>query len=313
MFTQNKFFYFVAAALLSTSSAAFWPLPADAHADPMMGEEVPLVEQISDFDAAIAVNPDATIEVTEKITVYFPAPRHGIDREIPVRYRARFGNRQTIRLTVESVTDQNGSPLPYALSRLGGDLRIRIGDPNRTVAGEQVYRITYRVARVLLFFSDHDELYWNVTGNRWRLPLSRAEAAVTLPVGVPAAAVSSSCYTGSYGSTAQDCAKSAADGFYQFTSDGELTIAIGWPKGFVRAPTKAERARDFLLDNAALAVPVLVFIILFRLWWRRGRDPKIKTIMAEYEPPDELGPAVLSGLVRERVGSGAISAVRIPP
>ena len=32
-------------------------------------------------------------------------------------------------------------------------------------------------------FADHDEIYWNVTGNYWNFPIARANATITLPQG----------------------------------------------------------------------------------------------------------------------------------
>ncbi len=34
------------------------------------------------------------------------------------------------------------------------------------------------------FFEDHDELYWNVTGNEWENPIDLVTARIELPDGV---------------------------------------------------------------------------------------------------------------------------------
>ena len=42
--------------------------------------------------------------------------------------------------------------------------------------------ITYTTGRQIRYFDDHDELYWNVTGNFWQFPILKASAIViTLP------------------------------------------------------------------------------------------------------------------------------------
>jgi len=265
-------------------------------------------EAITSFRSTIVVNPDATISVSEDIVADFPEPRHGIDREIPIRYRDANDNWRNIKLTVDSVTDADGSPVQYALSRQGDDLRIRIGDPDRTVTGEQDYRIGYRVSRALLFFGDHDELYWNVSGDAWRIPLLSVGATVMLPSGITQDLITSACYTGPRGSTDKDCVTGISGDTRLFSADAPLTIAIGWPKGFVTAPTAAEEVRDFVSDNVAVALPIVVFLFMSWYWWTRGRDPKTGTLMAEYDPPDAMTPAKLAALVKMRVTTPGTSA-----
>ena len=39
---------------------------------------------------------------------------------------------------------------------------------------EKEFRVRYRVDRAVLFFDDHDELYWNATGTDWPVEIRRA-------------------------------------------------------------------------------------------------------------------------------------------
>ena len=41
--------------------------------------------------------------------------------------------------------------------------------------------LVYRTDRQMGYFSDHDELYWNATGNGWSFPIDHASARVLLP------------------------------------------------------------------------------------------------------------------------------------
>jgi len=50
-----------------------------------------------------------------------------------------------------------------------------------TVTGVHSYVISYRVGGALTYFSDHDELYWNVTGNEWDVPINYVNSEITLP------------------------------------------------------------------------------------------------------------------------------------
>ena len=51
--------------------------------------------------------------------------------------------------------------------------------------GEHTYELVYRTDRQMGYFADHDELYWNVTGNGWDFPIDRVTARVELPPAIP--------------------------------------------------------------------------------------------------------------------------------
>ena len=53
-------------------------------------------------------------------------------------------------------------------------------DATRTIV------LRYRVGNMLRFFEEHDELYWNVTGTDWDVPIESATARVVLPAQVTA-------------------------------------------------------------------------------------------------------------------------------
>ena len=64
--------------------------------------------------------------------------------------------------------------------------------------GPYVYELTYRMDAQLLHHARVDELYWNVTGNDWQLPIRRASVEVLLPEGAHIEAAHG--YTGYQGS-----------------------------------------------------------------------------------------------------------------
>src|SRR5690606_23791333 len=87
---------------------------------------------------------------------------------------------------------------------------------------------------------DHDEIYWNVNGNGWNFVVDSISASIHLPA--TAQVKQTACYTGSFGSTANDCSASEADGptvNFQgrslFPHEG-LTVAVGFQKGVVAPP-----------------------------------------------------------------------------
>src|SRR5262245_8444824 len=81
---------------------------------------------IRDFDVRIELGKDATLDITELITVEFDSPRHGIFRMIPVRYE-RYGNPYSVDLRLKSITDEHGNSLRFSRSGQGRDVVFKIG------------------------------------------------------------------------------------------------------------------------------------------------------------------------------------------
>jgi uncharacterized membrane protein YgcG len=52
-----------------------------------------------------------------------------------------------------------------------------------------------------------------------------------------------------------------------------------------------DRGLGFLASNWPLAIPIPVFLAMFGLWRRTGRDPQRLPIAVQYEPPHSLTPA----------------------
>lgn len=135
-------------------------------------------ERITLFMSDIVVKSDATLKVQETIEVISERKniRHGIIREFPTSYRDVFGTHYVVDFKITSVT-HNGCTAEYRVESVSNGKKIYIGDKNRLLPqGEHRYVITYETNRQLGFFHDHDEIYWNVTGTGWRLPIDRVQA-----------------------------------------------------------------------------------------------------------------------------------------
>ena len=169
----------------------------------------------------------------------------------------------------------------------------------------------YKTTRQLGFFDDHDELYWNVTGNGWAFPIDRATANVVLPPDVPLEGVKLEGYTGSEGAKerALTTAVDRGTGTLRFAASRPLgnyeglTIVADFPKGYVHEPTFEERRASWLRSNqhlvaggAGLALVLLYYIVA---WTAVGRDPRRGTIIPLFEAPlglDAAGVRYLSGM-----------------
>ena len=266
-------------------------------------------ERILNYQSDIQVQPDASLQVHETIKVLSEGRyiRHGIYRNFPTHYTGKMGQQYTVGFDVVEVR-RDGQAENYTLQSLSNGVMIKIGNASTLLpAGEYTYDVTYRVTREVGFFPDHDELYWNVTGNSWGFPIDHASAIVTLPQAVPADKLKLEAYTGRQGENGQNFLSSRiSDSEVQFVTTQPLdpyeglTIVVEFPKGVVAPPTPRQQISDFFSENATVGVAAtgLAIVVLYYLiaWMRVGRDPRHGTVVVAYEPPPGMSPAAVSFL-----------------
>jgi uncharacterized membrane protein YgcG len=267
---------------------------------------------IEDFHANVVVSPDSSVDVRETIQAHFYGVGwHGLYRTIPVEYETPQGFNYTLFLSIKKITDGSGRSLRYESSRERHyrKLKIYLTDPDDSV---QTINIEYSVSDAMRFFDDHDEFYWNVTGDEWTVPIRTASAHIVLPVG--AANIRANTFTGAYHSKASNATTEVAGNGAEIHTTAPLgireglTVAIAFDKGAVREPTTGDKVMLFLRGNWPLVLPIFVFIAMFYLWWTRGRDPRLRPIAAQYEPPDQLTPGEAGTLVDEAADMRDITA-----
>ncbi|MBD3270501.1 DUF2207 domain-containing protein [Candidatus Peregrinibacteria bacterium] len=278
---------------------------------------------ISDFDTRIKINQDSSINVTETIVADFSKARvdkRGIIRYIPIKYKDQFNNNFNVRFDLKSVTDEKGKAYEILEKRENDSVIIRVGNPNIYFREAKTYVINYEVKRTINTFQDHDELFWNSTGNGWDVPILNATTTVEIPEGANSSELMAKCFTGSTYSRAQECEFEIIDNqtiFYETTDELDsyegLTIVAGFPTNLVDQPSVFTKFIWFIIDNWGYLIPILVFLFMYYIWYTKGRDPKAlkDTIMPEYDVPDNLKPAELGALIDDSVDSRDITATII--
>ncbi len=290
-------------------------------------------ERIRDFQTNIVIQKDGSMKVLETIQYDFgTAFRHGIYRDIPEIVYRENSNRYLLRYRVLGVSDEQGMAYRFTTLHSADHLRIKIGDPNRTITGSHTYVLAYEVRGALTYFNDHTELYWNATGDQWDVPIYSASATVILPGQVVGNQLKLACYTGVLGSSQSNCSFPDRSGEMKFTTSQPLlskegmSVVVGFPNGMV-ARLEAEKYVSFfdrwygqLLLLGLVLLAILWYIvypvwIVFK-WFRYGRDPKPLEgeVRAWFDPPKtELGraltPIETGSLVDERVDSRDVSAL----
>ncbi len=314
--------------------------------------------RISKFSVVYDVDAQGTIDATETINVDFGSlQKHGIFRYLDSKsecvaprlgapqatYACPVGSDRQYDYQILGVTDAQGKALKYAVSDENLKKFIKIGDAGTLITGHQDYVIRYRLKNALDPYADHDELYWNASGDGWSEPtIDRFSLTLNLP---PGAKISTACYQGRFGST-DSCASSATGSSATFESTRALnpfeqvTIVAGWQKGIVANPVPVVVDRVSIDDFFALdalefggmaIVAVLSLLAVIALWWSHGRDRAYRSlyyltndpsegtrglfarenIVVEYTPPDDLRPAEMGLILDERADTKDVTATII--
>lgn len=262
-------------------------------------------ERIKFFDSSIVVDSTGRVTVTETIRVFANREQinRGIFRTLPLQRKGFWGEVFENEFEILHVKRDDAYER-YHTDYSNNSVTIYIGKEDVTLfAGEYTYEIAYSLKPVVRFFEDHDEIYWNVTGNDWAFPIDAVHAMVTLPhnaiiqTGV-------SAYSGYAGDTGCACViNKNAQSQVEFVTTSPLqslqglTVAVPFNKGVVPAISEEEAERRFLSRNPHLIVAALGFVIIvlfyFIVWVMRGRDPKGRLNVPLFRPPENVAPYLM--------------------
>ena len=287
-------------------------LPAAAQAE----------ERITNYSSDVRIQKDGVLDVTETIEVNAEGAsiRHGIYRDFPTTRRVMGQSGNNVGFKVLDVR-RDGEVEPFTVKGIKGGARVRIGSADTDVApGAHRYVIHYKTTRQIGHFEDFDELYWNVTGNDWSFPIDRADVTITLPA--PSRFTRKASYTGPAGATGSMARITSEDATsISFATTAPLapheglTVAVGWPKGVVDAPSGSSLLIAQIADWLPwlLGAGGLVWLLSYyaRTWLRIGRDPRKGTIVPLFSPPDDLSPAALRYILKRSFDDRTVAAALV--
>ncbi|MBQ6450112.1 DUF2207 domain-containing protein [bacterium] len=245
--------------------------------------------QIDNFDIEIDIQENNTFRVQEKIAVDFDQPRHGIYRSLSLAEQiARLdgsSHRRRVRYS-DIVADTT-----YQINRSGDELTIKLGDADRYLTGKQTFVIDYTYNPGVDPLKDADEVYYNLVGTGWDVPISEASFSVTLPKDFDASSLGFS--VGQYGRGYNDrvvyqvVGRTITGHVIDALAPGEaVTMRLTLPDGY------------FVGAGFGLNTPLLVVMLAILagagvcVWWwhEHGRDePVVETV--EFYPPAGLNSA----------------------
>lgn len=270
----------------------------------LVGQE----EKIYAFHSEIEIDESASIMVQEKIWIYAAGNlfKRGITRALPLTRRDAENHPVRVNYNIREVL-LDGNPVNFFTEKEGGDLVIYAGERDKyLLPGYYTYEIYYETAGQIGFFSDYDELSWNVNGLSER-SMDSVSAVVRLPAG--AEIISSRCYTGRPGSAESNCISQADDEAtmevlaVNLPPEEMLTLSVGFTKGVVTQPPEQQpRAFNWFERKGLALISILflsfLFFYYFDSWRRYGVDPQKPVVIPQFAPPDGLSPASVGMLYK---------------
>lgn len=256
----------------------------------------PAPEKISNFSTDYVINLDGTVDVTETIDYYFPQNKHGIYRNIPLEKENMDGDIFIMDISGLQVLNESGNSINYFDESTSKELSLKIGDPDEFVIGNKTYVIKYTLHGALSYFSDHDEFYWNVTGDEWVIPIENVTVHVTLPDQITSD-TSANCFTGSFKSTEVNCNFSVFENraLYKtsktlFPGEG-ITITLFFPTGVVAV---LEPTKDTSMFWALLILGVVIglfyillpgYLLIKAIKKLKKSEEEKRVVAAWFDPP----------------------------
>jgi uncharacterized membrane protein YgcG len=280
---------------------------------------------VKNFDANISLREDGVVDVIEKIDVHFNEERHGIFRFIPTSLPNANGSTRAVFVSSISTGDD-----PSKISSEGPNLKIRLGDPDKTFdAGtDHTYEIRYSVKNAINWFDEADswkpyaELYWNVTGEQWETYIEHATVLVSFPPVTRDSDVRAKAFVGAYGSTEAITAASAGPGVrdpslgmqmsltknsLQVERSGALqtgeglTVVLDVPYAAINQPSTGEKIWMFLTPNMGFALPLFALLLGWIGFVKFGKDPAAGPMVVQFDPPDDMSGPEAGAMLDERV------------
>lgn len=198
-------------------------------------------EHIIKYNTDIRVNADASLNVIEKIKAYVNDKdlKHGIIRQLPLVSTTSEGIQHEVQYKVLEVKLDNHT-VPYTVENRDKHFYIVIGTKKALSTGYHSYELKYVAENAIGFVSGQDELYWNITGSHWSVPILNLHGKITAPKGVVIGKYQGDSATqlnvGKKFNVKQPAKNEIIFTARYLAPNTGLSIALDWPKGEIKRP-----------------------------------------------------------------------------
>lgn len=214
---------------------------ANAQTDPdTTNTDPPVQEVIENYESEIVVREDGRLNVTENITI---RNLEGGDIERGI-YRY-FPNSD---FKIQSVK-RNGDRATYRTEVSEGRKRIEIWEEDVYLdPGSYTYEIQYLTDQQIEDQGSEDQLYWNVTGQKWAFPIQQVQAEVILPEEISSDEITLNAFTGYEGKKGSSYEAKLEEKIANFATTRMLkereglSVIVNFPAGFIERTEATNRS-----------------------------------------------------------------------
>lgn len=257
-------------------------------------------------------------KVSQTQYVYYPNREYSINFiAIPYKYEDSIFGDKTVDVSFESICyvpfwgEDVGNIKKcssYESYKEGRDVVVEIGEYGNLLKGVYKYEISYVVDNALIYKNTENdnkaELYWNVIGTGSEARTIYSDVLIKGYDGLEPLDVV--CYVGASGVNEQACsAEIKTNGDVYVKLDRALgvyegyTIAVAYPEGSFGdvlggEPTVFEEVVGIIILFSGCCCPIPVFILMYLLWWFKGRDKKPSPVIPVYFVPEGFTPLLAS-------------------
>lgn len=257
-------------------------------------------------EVSIFINSDGYFDVVEDYHLNFTEYKHGIYRDILLKYDLQTENdSEKRRIKIRNVDVPNHkfqSDFDF-VQQLSKSFQIKIGDKDRTVIGPQHYQIKYRVYDAFIFKKNQIQFYWNVKPAGWNAVFRQFDFNIHLPKNLQGDADQLFVYAGDYGATepSKDFSITYNNGIYEaksgpnfLSNPGQsVTVLLNLPPGSVK------EIKPWWPFWTHYGWTLLLGAMIFGFYWvwnNYGKDDRV-VATTSYFPPSGMDPAMAGFLM----------------
>ena len=241
-------------------------------------------EVIHSFEVDILTHKNGIMDIVETINYDFENEyKHGIYRYIPLY--SRVGDLYRIIKIKNAKVLRDGQNENFTITQTNEQIYFKIGDADKTINGPHIYKIFYTVENGIgSNYADHDEIYWNATGNDWDVVIEKASIRFDNDFNTEQNDLI--CFSGQTGSTERNCNVFVGTIVSsQILNIGEgLSAVAKYPKGtFPPSQLVKELPKSFgeKIAGAFLSNIYLIYILLNIIlplvliyWYQKNKNKK---------------------------------------
>ena len=255
----------------------------------------------------IHISDKGYFDVVEKYDVNFLAYKHGIFRNIQIKYDllTEDGSSETRRIKIKNVEvpGHKFQSDPSFVQKISDEFEIKIGDKDVTVIGPQQYEIRYRVYDAFLFEKQFIRFYWNIKPSGWFTIFHKIDFTVHPPKDADVGLEDFFIYSGASGTNQESkefditqengifLGKSQPD--FQSRPGESVTVLLNLPLNSV---AEIKPFWPFWTDYGWTIIIGILLTGFYWIWKKFGKDDRVVATIS-YFPPGGMDPAMAGFLI----------------